>query len=214
MYQKAQQNPVQLKTTLKNTKTQIDTSYIINHVSLIDLALEYGVDLIEQTSGDYVALCPFHDDKDTPSLHIYSLTNTYHCFGCGRGSSVFDFVMDFDNVDFQTALHILAAKVGYSDTYALQNIKIDAKNNKFSLLKSKIELAILKKYLYIYNKERQMSTNEIEIFKIFESFWKWYDEIQYIFNKKVEENASPILLENKFYLFYEKAIKKLNKLQN
>jgi len=202
-----------LKTTLKNTKAQIDTSYILNHVNIIDLVLEYGIDLIEQTSGDYVALCPFHDDRDTPSLHIYTATNTYHCFGCGRGSSVFDFVMDFNEVDFQTALHILATKIGYSDTYVLQNIKIDAKNNKFSLIKSKIELAILKKCLFIYNKERQMSANIIEVFKVFEDFWRWYDEVQYIFNKKVEEKISPVILENKFYLFYEKAIKKLNELK-
>lgn len=37
--------------------------------------------------------CPFHDDwsGDGGSLHIYHGTKGWHCFGCGKGGTVFDF---------------------------------------------------------------------------------------------------------------------------
>lgn len=36
--------------------------------------------------------CPFHKDA-APSFHIYPHTNTFHCFSCGAGGTVIDFVM-------------------------------------------------------------------------------------------------------------------------
>ena len=35
--------------------------------------------------------CPFHNEK-TPSLRIYTDTNTFYCFGCGMGGDVISFV--------------------------------------------------------------------------------------------------------------------------
>ena len=101
----------QLQTKTKTTK--IDVSYVASQTNLIDLALEYGLDLIEQTGGDYICLCPFHEDYETPSMRIYTMTNSWHCFGCQKGSSVFDFVMFYDDVEFAEALLSLASKVGY-----------------------------------------------------------------------------------------------------
>lgn len=34
-----------------------------------------------------VACCPLHDE-DTPSMRYYEETNSFYCFGCGRGGSV------------------------------------------------------------------------------------------------------------------------------
>ena len=34
--------------------------------------------------------CPFHEDR-TPSLHVYlQPAEGWHCYGCGRGGSVYD----------------------------------------------------------------------------------------------------------------------------
>ena len=38
------------------------------------------------------ALCPFHDDRDTPSLHVYPTgAQGWFCFGCGRGGGIYQF---------------------------------------------------------------------------------------------------------------------------
>ena len=37
---------------------------------------------------------------------------TFHCFGCGVGGSVFRFVMDYEHIDFPAAVRKLAARAG------------------------------------------------------------------------------------------------------
>jgi len=50
--------------------------------------------------------CPFHGEKE-PSLKIYPKTGGWHCFGCGRGGSVIDFVMEHENCSFPTAVRAI-----------------------------------------------------------------------------------------------------------
>lgn len=47
--------------------------------------------------------CPIHNEK-TPSLRIYSGEGGWHCFGCGVGGSVIDFVMHIFSIDFRQAI--------------------------------------------------------------------------------------------------------------
>lgn len=49
---------------------------------------------------------PHHHDK-TASLKYYAKTNSYHCFGCGSGGTIIDFVKDYHGVDFVRACDIL-----------------------------------------------------------------------------------------------------------
>ena len=50
--------------------------------------------------------CPFHGEKE-PSLKIYPKTGGWHCYGCGRGGSVIDFVMEHEGCDFRTAVYAI-----------------------------------------------------------------------------------------------------------
>lgn len=76
------------------------------------------VDLIGQTEdlrrqgNNYFTNCPFHKGDDTPSLCINPVSNKWHCFGCGAGSSVFDWVMQKNQVKFPEALRIVCGLVG------------------------------------------------------------------------------------------------------
>ena len=54
--------------------------------------------------------CPFHGDKN-PSLKIYPRTGGWHCFGCGRGGSVIDFVMEQEGCSFPTAVRAIDKKL-------------------------------------------------------------------------------------------------------
>jgi DNA primase len=66
---------------------------------------------LKRTGANFKALCPFHQEK-TPSFTVSPQRQTFHCFGCGVGGSVFRFVMDYEHVDFPAAVHKLAARVG------------------------------------------------------------------------------------------------------
>ena len=47
-------------------------------------------------------LCPFHNDTD-PSLVVWPETGTWHCFGCGRGGDVIDFLREVEGISFLDA---------------------------------------------------------------------------------------------------------------
>jgi DNA primase len=66
---------------------------------------------LKRAGANFKALCPFHQEK-TPSFHVSPQRQTFHCFGCGVGGSVFRFVMEYEHVDFPSAAQKLAARVG------------------------------------------------------------------------------------------------------
>ncbi|MCB0913991.1 MAG: DNA primase, partial [Propionibacteriaceae bacterium] len=60
---------------------------------------------------EHQGLCPFHNEK-TPSFTVNEDKGFYHCFGCGAHGSVFDFVMNTENMSFPEAVERLAAEAG------------------------------------------------------------------------------------------------------
>ena len=60
-------------------------------------------------TGNYVGLCPFHDEK-TGSFNVRPSLGVWHCFGCGLGGDVFKFVEQQENIDFREAVELLADK--------------------------------------------------------------------------------------------------------
>jgi DNA primase len=66
---------------------------------------------LKRAGANFKALCPFHQEK-TPSFMVSPSRQTFHCFGCGVGGSVFRFVMDYEHVDFPSAVRKLAARSG------------------------------------------------------------------------------------------------------
>lgn len=81
-------------------KERLDiTEYIGRHIQL-------------QKSGRYFkGLCPFHTEK-TPSFFVFPDRQSWHCFGCNKGGDLFTFVMDFEGLDFRSALEELARRAG------------------------------------------------------------------------------------------------------
>src|SRR5262249_59645462 len=66
---------------------------------------------VKRAGANFKALCPFHQEK-TPSFMVSVSRQTFHCFGCGAGGSVFRFVIEYEHVDFPAASRKLPARAG------------------------------------------------------------------------------------------------------
>jgi DNA primase len=63
------------------------------------------------STGRYVGLCPFHQEK-TGSFSVNQPRQWYKCFGCGVSGDVLTFVMEIDGLTFPEALKQLAERNG------------------------------------------------------------------------------------------------------
>lgn len=62
-------------------------------------------------SGRLKGLCPFHSEK-TPSFTVSRDRQYYHCFGCGKGGDVINFLCEYEGSTFIEALRKLADRAG------------------------------------------------------------------------------------------------------
>lgn len=92
-----------------------DLERLRRDVSLSETAARYGCRL-KRNGHEYIACCPFHAEE-TPSFTIFRGQDgieRFHCFGCGAGGDVLDFVQQIKGVDLAEAVGILDGNDGYS----------------------------------------------------------------------------------------------------
>ncbi len=82
---------------------------ILDKISIVDVVSEYLS--LKQKGNMHWGLCPFHNEK-TPSFSVTEDKNMFYCFGCHKGGSVFDFLIEIENLSFFEAFKQLAAKAG------------------------------------------------------------------------------------------------------
>lgn len=85
-------------------------------VPLLAVARSQGRQVRKQ-GKDYVVLCPFHDEK-TPSCVISPEKNLYHCFGCGAGGSVIDWMMHTEKLSLRRAVERLRGELSENPAVA------------------------------------------------------------------------------------------------
>src|SRR5688572_26271452 len=66
---------------------------------------------LKKKGANWMACCPFHKEK-TPSFSVSPAKEIFYCFGCHKGGSVFNFVMEIERVAFPEAIKIVADKIG------------------------------------------------------------------------------------------------------
>ena len=84
------------------TVPQPEIDLLKRTVDLVALVTARGIRLTPR-GKDLVGLCPFHSDT-TPSLIVTPGKNLWHCFSCGAGGDVIEFVRRTDGVDFPEAV--------------------------------------------------------------------------------------------------------------
>lgn len=107
---------------------------IRQHADIVEIISSY-IPLVKK-GKNYFGVCPFHDDSN-PSMSVSSEKQIYKCFSCGASGNVFNFIMDYEHIDFKEALILLSKKTGIS----LGNVKISS-NNKFDKFYNMYDFAL------------------------------------------------------------------------
>jgi DNA primase len=66
---------------------------------------------LKRAGTEFRAICPFHQEK-TPSFFVNPSKQSYYCHGCGAGGAVFQFLMQYENIDFPESVRRLASRAG------------------------------------------------------------------------------------------------------
>ena len=96
----------------KHNKKMIDeqtVQRIIESAQIVDVVQDFMT--LRRRGSNYIGCCPFHNEK-TPSFHCDKDKQFYHCFGCGKGGSVINFIMEIENLSFPDAVEFLARRAG------------------------------------------------------------------------------------------------------
>ncbi|GAB4419974.1 MAG: DNA primase [Thermodesulfovibrionales bacterium] len=88
-------------------------------LDIVDIISDY-IEL-RRAGQNYRGLCPFHSEK-TPSFTVSPDKQIFHCFGCGVGGNIVNFVMRYENLSFSESLRLLAKKAGID----LRGYKLDS----------------------------------------------------------------------------------------
>lgn len=79
--------------------------------------------VLKRAGSNLNGLCPFHSEK-TPSFTVFPSTQSFYCFGCGAGGDAISFVMRSENIDYISAIRLLAQRSGIT---LPEDIKTDGK---------------------------------------------------------------------------------------
>ncbi len=149
---------------------------------------------LKKAGVSYKGCCPFHQEK-TPSFFVNPERQIYHCFGCGEGGDIFEFVMKMDGLDFVEAKELLAAKAGVkiekwrggddnrSEKHRLREANMLAAKMFNHLLMKDERAAVAREYV----KKRALSDATIEEFLLGYSLDSWDATSKFLMQKGFTE---------------------------
>ncbi|MET0623148.1 MAG: CHC2 zinc finger domain-containing protein, partial [Pyrinomonadaceae bacterium] len=84
---------------------------------------------LKKKGSNWMACCPFHQEK-SPSFSVNASKNIFYCFGCGKGGSVFNFVMELEGLSFPEAVKVVAEKAGVALPDLVDDKRFEAKRKE------------------------------------------------------------------------------------
>jgi DNA primase len=84
---------------------------------------------LKKKGANWMACCPFHKEK-TPSFSVSPAKEIFYCFGCHKGGSVFNFVMEMERVSFPEAIKLVAEKSGVPVPKLIDDSRFEAKRQE------------------------------------------------------------------------------------
>lgn len=91
----------------------------------------------------YKGLCPFHDDRKTPSLTVDNDKGLWHCYGCNKWGDAVQWVRNRDNLDFAAAVDLLSGAALKAGTprppavLAKKGVPLKAKETVYDIIDTK-----------------------------------------------------------------------------
>ncbi|MCR4334188.1 MAG: DNA primase [Patescibacteria group bacterium] len=95
---------------------------IKQRLSIVDVVESYIK--LERAGANLKGKCPFHNEK-TPSFFVSPERGSYYCFGCGAKGDIFEFVQNFEGLDFMGALKMLAGRAGVEIIHENPQVKTE-----------------------------------------------------------------------------------------
>ncbi|MCF7887382.1 MAG: DNA primase [Candidatus Omnitrophica bacterium] len=141
---------------------------IQSRIDIVDLISGYLP--LKKTGRNFKACCPFHSEK-TPSFIVSPQKQIFHCFGCGQGGGVFQFLMQIEKISFPEAVEMLAKKLGMPISYQrdkdgqLKNSCYQA-TEKASFFYHNILKSGKQKNVLAYLKKRGIAEKTIDTFRL------------------------------------------------
>lgn len=150
---------------------------------------------LDRKGNRYWACCPFHGEK-TPSFTVSEDKGIYHCFGCGESGDVIKFVQQYENIDFLSAVRMLAGNVGMQ----LPTFEMSEDSRKKKELRDRLyQICDIATTFYQdnlsnpqskpytdYIKKRNLSSDAIKTFRIGASL-NYYDLVKVLRSKHFSE---------------------------
>jgi len=86
---------------------------IKSRVRLEEVLRSYGVDWLRRSgSQQYRGSCPIHLGEGTEAFHVNLARGVFHCFACGAGGNVLDFVAGMEGCSVREAALRLQGSLG------------------------------------------------------------------------------------------------------
>ena len=92
---------------------------VLKHADIVQVISSYIP--VEKKGRSYVALCPFHEDKN-PSMNISPEKQIFKCFVCGTGGNAIGFVQKFEKISFSEAVRKVAQICNYNDPRLVEDV--------------------------------------------------------------------------------------------
>src|ERR1700752_1233891 len=81
----------------------VDFAAVKQHLGLAPVLRHYHVSLRRSGRDQYRGCCPIHGGDSREAFHANLTKNVFHCFACGAGGTVLDFVAAMDRCSLQEA---------------------------------------------------------------------------------------------------------------
>lgn len=121
-----------------------------NRADLVRIIEPYAP--LKKKGANWMGCCPFHQEK-TPSFSVNPVKGFYKCFGCGKGGTAFNFLMEMEGLNFPEAVERVAEISGVP-------LPERVDDGQFQQSKERRE------------KKKQLSEQVVELNKIALEFWE------------------------------------------